>query len=167
MCPETPEVWKPVVGFEDAYEVSSQGRVRSIDRVMTTKNGIRLRFRGVMRKPVITPGGYPAVGMGAPNYMPRTVHVLVCEAFHGPKPKPGMVVRHLNGVSTDNRPENLAWGTHSENNFDLVRHGTHWKAAQTQCKWGHEFNEENTYFRREGGRRCRTCKRLRQRKRAA
>jgi len=53
----------------------------------------------------------------------RNVHVLVLEAFAGPRPN-GMVCRHLNGNPTDNRIENLAWGTESENQRDAVRHGT-------------------------------------------
>jgi hypothetical protein len=163
--PEQAEAWQPIPGFP-GYEASNHGQVRSLDRIVVMTNGRRRRQYGRIRKPWTHPNGYLIIA-GLPNARSRPVHVLVCLAFHGPKPEPDMVVRHLNGVSTDNRPENLAWGTHSENNFDLVRHGTHWKAAQTQCKWGHEFNEENTYFRPEGGRRCRTCKRLRQRKRAA
>lgn len=51
------------------------------------------------------------------------VHSLVCAAFHGPCPN-GMVCRHLNGLRRDNRPENLAWGTHSENSQDTIRHGS-------------------------------------------
>ena len=50
------------------------------------------------------------------------VHRLVCMAFHG-LPKPGDVTRHLNGVKTDNRPENLAWGTPQENEMDAIRLG--------------------------------------------
>ena len=41
-------------------------------------------------------------------------HRLVLEVFVGPCP-PGMQVRHLNGIKTDNRLENLIWGTHEEN----------------------------------------------------
>ncbi len=43
------------------------------------------------------------------------VHTLVCEAFHGPKPTPDSVVIHINEDGTDNRPENLKWGTQKEN----------------------------------------------------
>jgi hypothetical protein len=51
------------------------------------------------------------------------VHILVATAFHGPRPD-GMQCRHLNGNRSDSRPENLAWGTISENQMDRVPHGT-------------------------------------------
>jgi hypothetical protein len=53
----------------------------------------------------------------------RYVHRLVLESWVGPCP-PAMECRHLNGNSHDNRVENLAWGTHSENSKDTIRHGT-------------------------------------------
>ena len=43
------------------------------------------------------------------------VHRLVCEAFHGPAPFAGAVVIHLDEDATNNRPENLRWGTQKEN----------------------------------------------------
>jgi hypothetical protein len=39
----------------------------------------------------------------------------------------GLVVRHLNGISRDNRLENLAYGTQSDNEQDSIRHGTHYR----------------------------------------
>jgi hypothetical protein len=36
---------------------------------------------------------------------------MVCAAFYGPKPSPDHKALHRNGVSTDNRVENLYWGT--------------------------------------------------------
>lgn len=50
------------------------------------------------------------------------VHTLVCTAFHGPRP-PGNECRHLNDVKTDNRAENLCWGTMAENQRDAVING--------------------------------------------
>jgi RAB protein geranylgeranyltransferase component A len=52
------------------------------------------------------------------------VHQAVATAFHGPCPE-GMVVAHLNGVSTDNRPDNLAFATQKENISHKVEHGTY------------------------------------------
>jgi hypothetical protein len=49
------------------------------------------------------------------------VHHLVAEAFHGPRPNYLAVARHLNDVKTDNRLENVAWGTRKENAADMRR----------------------------------------------
>jgi hypothetical protein len=51
------------------------------------------------------------------------VHVLLLEAFVGPRPAKHET-RHLNGIRDDNRFANLAWGTHRENQMDRVAHGT-------------------------------------------
>jgi HNH endonuclease len=48
-------------------------------------------------------------------------HRLIALAFHGPAY--GRVTRHLNGIKTDNRSTNLAWGTPKENAQDRLRHG--------------------------------------------
>jgi hypothetical protein len=60
----------------------------------------------------------------------RFVHPLVCEAFHGPKPFPEAQVRHLNGIKSDNRANNLKWGTSAENAADKKVHGTAWDVAR-------------------------------------
>lgn len=52
------------------------------------------------------------------------VHSLVCAAFHGPKPSPAHEVRHVDGDRSNNRAENLCWGTRAENMADAMRHGT-------------------------------------------
>lgn len=52
-----------------------------------------------------------------------TVHRLVAELFLPPPAQNQHCVRHLNGMPTDNRAENLAWGTNAENARDTVRHG--------------------------------------------
>lgn len=53
----------------------------------------------------------------------KHVHVLIAEAFHGPRPH-GQVVRHKDGVNTDNRPVALEYGTRKDNAADARRHGT-------------------------------------------
>lgn len=52
-----------------------------------------------------------------------SVHTIVARAFHGPRPE-GMVVRHLDGDSRNNRADNLAYGTHRQNEDDKRLHGT-------------------------------------------
>lgn len=100
-------------------------------------------------------GGYRRFNYGGQI---RKAATAVAEAFHGPRPA-GLLVRHLNGRSADDRAVNLRYGTKAENTFDSIEHGTHHYAAATHCKRGHEFTPENT--RMEGrGRRCLACKRL-------
>ena len=51
------------------------------------------------------------------------VHVLICSAFHGPRPD-AHDVSHLNGDKLDNRSENLAWETVRKNMARKYEHGT-------------------------------------------
>lgn len=53
---------------------------------------------------------------------PQKIHRLVLETFRG-KPRDGEECRHLNGIKTDNRLENLWWGTPKENARDRRKHG--------------------------------------------
>ena len=145
-------LWLPVSGW-DYYEVSSLGQVRSTDRVVPAKNGSTAVRRGKVLSPA-THRGYLAVRLrNASRDRTVKVHTLVLEAFVGPKPD-GLEARHLNGNSTDNRADNLVWGTRSENNLDRVAHGTHQHAIKQTCPKGHEYD----YIDPKGGRRCKTCR---------
>lgn len=115
------ERWLPVVGYEGVYEVSDQGRVRRIAKSRGAVVGRILRASRAVR------GGYLMVqlqGLAAGKARQLCpIHRLVLTAFSGPPP-PGMECRHLNGDCTDNRPENLRWGTRKENIHDNIRNGT-------------------------------------------
>jgi hypothetical protein len=45
----------------------------------------------------------------------KKVHRLVCEAFNGPPPSPGLDCEHIDENPRNNRPENLRWATRKEN----------------------------------------------------
>ena len=116
------EKWKDIPGFEGKYQASTYGRIRSVDRYVEghSKNGKPFKrfHKGRVLSPAPTHGGYLGVNLGhRPHY---TVHSLVALAFHGSRPK-GADVRHLNGDQKDNRPTNLAYGTHAENEADKGR----------------------------------------------
>lgn len=57
------------------------------------------------------------------KYRTQLVHRLVCEAFYGPPPKGKNQVRHLNGITQSNSPENLDWGSQEDNWTDRIVHG--------------------------------------------
>jgi hypothetical protein len=78
------------------------------------------------------------------------VHRAVLLAFIGPPPE-GCEARHLNGDAFDNRIENLAWGTKSENARDRLRHGTD-KAAENGRRTTAKRAESNK--KRNPERRC-------------
>lgn len=140
------ERWLPVVGFEKYYEVSDQGRVRS------------LRDGRIMR-PATHKAGYRMLGLsGGGQKISRQLHRIVLDAFVGPLPD-GFVSCHNNGDPGDNRLENLRYDTPRANNLDKVRHGRDHNASKTHCHRGHEFTPENTIWDPPNNRRCRTCHR--------
>lgn len=118
----TRETWKPIAGHEGAYEVSDQGRVRSLDRhVICGQNGATRLVRGrVMRPSVKGPGGYLVLNIGRGNL--RHVAHLVAEAFIGPRPA-GMDVCHLDCDPTNNAASNLRYDTRTGNMADTVTAG--------------------------------------------
>lgn len=114
------EVWRAVAGHEGIYQVSSLGRVRSLDRVI---KGVA--YMGKMLRPKTDKDGYKRVALlNAGERREAAVHVLVLEAFVGPRPTPEHETRHLDGDRARNNIKNLAWGTPSENYADQVKHGT-------------------------------------------
>ena len=160
----TPEQWLPIPGYEAFYEVSDHGRVRRLKkRGGSTRNWPYL---------VPTPQGRKRKQyLGVTLYLEgkrwdATVHVLMMLAFIGPCPK-GQEIRHLNGNQFDNRLENLAYGTPQENTQDAFLHGTRSlrnptatrNAEKTHCPQGHEYTEENTYYKihYKTGTPCRRC----------
>lgn len=93
------------------------------------------------------------------KYRTRRVHVLVCEAFHGPAQLPGMEVRHLDDNPLNNRVGNLAWGTRVDNMQDSIRNGTNNRLARTRCPRGHGLTAPNLVrsILALGRRNCRAC----------
>jgi hypothetical protein len=106
---------KAIPGFP-GYFAASEGEIYS-NRTGSLKVISQHLHKGYLLANVKT-----GVGRSTKKKMP--VHQLVLFAFHGPKPFDDAESRHLNGVATDNREDNLVWGTRFENAQDAVRHGT-------------------------------------------
>lgn len=161
---ENEEIWRPVIGAEGKYSVSSLGRVRTEARVAMRRNGWPFPVRERLLSQCEVQGGYRKVAIHYEPDVPtrRLVHQLVMEAFVGPRPS-GMEICHGNGDPSDNRLDNLRYDTRSANQFDRISHGRHNNAGKTHCIRGHEFTEANTYTppSRPHIRECWTCKRAR------
>lgn len=152
------ERWLPVVGYEGLYEVSDQGRVRSVDRI----GGRGRRYCGRIRKIRASSQskGRRVVDLSKDGIL-RThlAHRLVARAFIGAPPFDGALVRHLNDIPGDNRVENLSYGTVSDNSLDAVRNGVHPQAKKVNCARGHALAGRNLVPRSDGKskRRCLAC----------
>lgn len=98
------------------YTLTEDGRVWS-------KSG----WRGIPEremKPTPDAGGYLYVRLTIGGKRKKfMVHQMVANKYVGSRPSPAHEVRHLNGIRTDNRPGNLAWGTRLENANDREAHG--------------------------------------------
>lgn len=122
---ERTEVWKPVVGFEGSYEVSSLGRVRSLDRQIWQAASHRTaahwhRCKGRLLRPgVMNKYGHVSVALGHRNS--HCVHAIVAAAFIGPRPE-GLDVCHRDGDAGNNAETNLYYGTRGQNNRDISSH---------------------------------------------
>lgn len=95
------EVWKPVVGYEGYYEVSSAGEVRSVNDKRVRKISSRVLKSGLRRD------GYRNVVLSKDGVTStKLVHVLVAQAFLGSSV---LTVNHLDGDRGNNRVDNLEW----------------------------------------------------------
>ena len=120
------EIWRDIPGYEGKYQASNLGRVRSLDRRVGICHGATRLMRGRILKPAGSkrnPHLYVVLGHGAPG---SPVHQLVARTFLGPCPT-GQEVRHLDGDPLNNRADNLAYGTRTENILDVYRVGGAWR----------------------------------------
>jgi len=107
-------MWMPIAGYEDSYEVSSDGQVRGIDRVVKRPPSKR-RVKGVVLKPHMSNSGYQFVllrkdGKQSPFY----IHRLVAQAFVE-NPNHHNTVNHKDENKLNNQASNLEWCSHGYN----------------------------------------------------
>ena len=125
------EVWKDIPGYEGRYQASTHGRIRSVDRVMYRKDGhggySEWNYKGKLLKSRPKESGHLNVCLGIGNT--KKVHRLVLEAFVGPCPS-GLECLHADGDPTNNRIENLRWGTRLENRADIRKHAQLYRRRQ-------------------------------------
>jgi hypothetical protein len=111
------EVWKDVIGYEEMYQISNLGRVKSLNRLVSQKNGVKKKIKERVLKPCDNGKGYLFVILRKDDYSKqRTLHQMVAESFLNHKTKDyKLVVDHKNGIRQDNRLENLQLITQRNN----------------------------------------------------
>lgn len=108
------EEWKDIKGFEEIYQVSNLGRIKSVPRSIPTTRGF-FHVQERILVPFIAGNGYQCVSL-VKNQVKRKhyIHRIVGEAFlDNPECLPE--IDHINGDRTDNRSSNLRWCDHRTN----------------------------------------------------
>ena len=106
------EIWKDIPGYENTYQASNMGRIRSCDRIIReyTLDGVLVDEKirqGHILKSSLNKKGYPVVGLytfGKVKVI--AVHILVVRAFYGIQPD-NIEIHHIDHDRTNNNIDNL------------------------------------------------------------
>ena len=109
------EVWRPIIGYENQYEVSNYSRIKSIDRTVKRGNNI-LPIKERILKPVINNRGYFTVSLCKDAKYKHVCNHRIAAIIYIPNPEKKLFINHKDGIKINNYIDNLEWSTCSENN---------------------------------------------------
>ena len=113
---DTEPKWMPVVGYEDCYEISDTGVLRSLTRKIKCRAGGTRVIEGKVINVRPNKHGYVFVGLSKNRrYRNQSIHRIVMMAFSPHPDCERLEVNHINGDKCDNALSNLEWCTHAEN----------------------------------------------------
>lgn len=117
------EIWKDIPGYEGYYQVSSFGRIKSLERLIVYKDGRKRIYPSVIIKDRNKDGFARIITLKKDNKGKTfTVNHLVMLSFVGEPPE-GYEICHNDGNHKNNRLDNLRYDTRSENRIDNYRYG--------------------------------------------
>lgn len=115
--------WVKIKGYEEFYEISSNGEIRSKDRTLTDKIGRTRSWKGKILNPDIAPNGYYRVTFSINKKRKQFyVHRLIAKYFI-PNPDNLPQVNHIDGNKLNNSLDNLEWVTAQDNVIHAYKNG--------------------------------------------
>lgn len=139
MTESNEEVWKNIKGYEGRYQVSNQGRVRSLNRIITNCRGREQIIKEKILKPENVFDGYERVCLCRNGKRKHyRVATLVFEAFNGSIPA-GLEIDHINGTRTDNHLDNLRAVSHRDNCWNPITRERHIAANERRSRTLKEY----------------------------
>ena len=114
------EEWRYIEGYEGLYQVSNEGRIKSLNREIVYKDGRKKILPEKILHNFLSDLGYYHV-MLSKNGIPKRykVHRLVAKAFI-PNPNDLPIINHKDENPKNNTVENLEWCTQDYN----IHYGT-------------------------------------------
>lgn len=154
------ETWQTIPGYDNHYQISTMGRVKSLQRTIPHGNNSTRTINEKILRPILGNTGYLQVTLWKNHHRNnKQIHRLVAETFLGPPPQ-NMEVCHNNGNRTDNHLDNLRYDTKSANAKDRNTHGTNHYKNKTHCPRGHILKAPNLIkSKKQGHRSCLACSR--------
>jgi hypothetical protein len=116
------EIWKDIEGYEGYYSISNYGNVKSLERIIKSKNGVIRKRKEMLLKPNIDKDGYYTITL-TKNSNPKTfkIHRLVGTAFID-NPNNFPMINHKDENKQNNYFENLEWcDSKYNNNYGTIR----------------------------------------------
>lgn len=110
------ERWLPVINYEGLYEVSSFGRVRSLERMVASSKGAAKQRRVPTKilSPSVVDGYLHLAVCREGKAESVSVHIMVAESFIGPRPE-GFDTDHIDFNRANPRLDNLQYIPHRAN----------------------------------------------------
>lgn len=131
------EIWKPIAGYENYYDISNLGNVQSKGKKYTDSLGRNMNKAPKKISVRIGTIGYLCVDLNCNGISTQKhIHRLVAEAFI-PNPENKPTVNHKDGNKLNNDISNLEWATYSENNKHAIDIGLR------QSPWTGVFGADN------------------------
>jgi hypothetical protein len=113
-------IWKEIKSYEGLYEVSIDGKVRSVDRIGRCGHHGTLLYKGKELSPAIGTHGYKGLTLSKHGKVKSyLVHRLVASTFCDGCDSNNKEVNHIDGDKLNNHASNLEWVTPSYN----TKHG--------------------------------------------